>query len=52
MPVPIHQQGTYLIATMQDALTDADVLRMHDELTAQVGRKRSRGIIDDVAAWT
>lgn len=48
MQVPILKQGDYLIATIQAALTDADLLQMRDELTARVGRFRSRGVVIDV----
>lgn len=48
MQVPILKQGDYLIATIQAALTDADLLQMRDELTARVGRYRSRGVVIDV----
>jgi rsbT antagonist protein RsbS len=50
MQVPILKQGHYLIATVQAALTDADMLRLGEELIGQVGRFRSRGVILDVAA--
>src|SRR5436309_8868499 len=50
MPVPILKQGSYLIASIQAALTDHDVLTLSDDLVAQVGRFRSRGIIIDVTA--
>lgn len=50
MVVPILKQGQYLIASIQAALTDADLLRMRDALAEQVGRFRSRGVIVDVTA--
>jgi rsbT antagonist protein RsbS len=50
VPVPILKQGSYLIASIQAALTDNDVLTLSDDLVAQVGRYRSRGIIIDVTA--
>jgi rsbT antagonist protein RsbS len=46
--VPILKQGGYLIATIQSALTDADLLQLRDELTTRVGRFRSRGVVIDV----
>jgi rsbT antagonist protein RsbS len=46
--VPILKQGNYLIATIQSALTDADLLQLRDELTARVGRFRSLGVVIDV----
>jgi len=48
--VPILKQGQYLIASIQAALTDADLLKMRDALVDQVGRFRSRGVIVDVTA--
>ena len=50
MPVPILKQGSYLIASIQSALSDSEVLELRDELTEQVGRFRSRGVIVDVTA--
>jgi rsbT antagonist protein RsbS len=50
MPVPILKQGTYLIATIQSALSDRDALRLQDDLMEQVGKFRSKGIIVDVTA--
>jgi len=46
--VPILKQRNYLIATIQSALTDADLLQLRDELTARVGRFRSLGVVIDV----
>jgi rsbT antagonist protein RsbS len=48
--VPILRQGAYLIASVQAALTDADLLKLRDALTEQVGTFRSRGVIVDVTA--
>ena len=50
MAVPILKQGHYLIASIQAALSDSDVLQLQDDLVEQVGRFRSRGIIVDVTA--
>jgi rsbT antagonist protein RsbS len=50
MAVPILKQSQYLIATIQSALTDADLLQLRDALVAQVGKYRSRGVIVDVTA--
>lgn len=50
MPVPILKQGSVLIASIQSALTDTDVLRLQDKLMEQIGRYRSRGIVVDVTA--
>lgn len=48
MRVPILKQGHYLIATIQSALTDEDLIRLRDDLAAQVNRFRSLGVIVDV----
>lgn len=50
MPVPILKQGSVLIASIQAALTDHDLLQLRDELAEKVGRFRSRGVIIDVTA--
>ncbi|MGI8426129.1 MAG: STAS domain-containing protein [Actinomycetota bacterium] len=50
MPVPILKQGGYLIASIQSALTDSDMMGLQDDLMEQVGRFRSRGVIVDVTA--
>jgi rsbT antagonist protein RsbS len=48
--VPILKQGHYLIASIQSALTDADLVQLRDDLSAQVGTLRSRGVIVDVTS--
>jgi rsbT antagonist protein RsbS len=50
MRVPILKQGQTLIASIQAALTDTDLLELRDALLAQVGRYRARGVIVDVTA--
>lgn len=50
MEVPILKQGPYLIASIQSALSDADLVHLRDALVEQVGRLRSRGVIVDVTA--
>jgi len=50
MAVPILKQSHYLIATIQSALTDADLVELRDALAERVGRFRSRGVIVDVTA--
>ena len=50
MRVPILKQGEYLIAIIQSALNDEDLLQLRDELTAQVGKYRARGVIVDLTA--
>jgi len=48
--VPILKQGDYLIASIQSALTDADLTQLRESLGERVGRFRSRGVIVDVTA--
>jgi rsbT antagonist protein RsbS len=48
--VPILKQGSFLIASIQAALTDSDMIHLRDDLMEGVGRYRSRGIIVDVTA--
>ena len=50
MQVPILKQGQYLIATIQSALSDADLVQLRDGIVTQVGKLRSRGVIIDVTA--
>jgi len=50
MRVPILKQGEYLIASIQSALTDQDLMQLRDDLADRAGRFRSRGIIVDVTA--
>jgi rsbT antagonist protein RsbS len=46
--VPILKQGEYLIASIQGALSDADLLKLRDALAEKVARFRARGVIVDV----
>src|SRR5436309_12646610 len=48
MRVPILKQGGILIASIQSALSDEDLLQLRDDLVQQVGKYRSRGAIVDV----
>ncbi len=48
MQVPILKQGPFLIASIQSALTDEDLVQLRDALVNQVGKHRSRGVIVDV----
>jgi rsbT antagonist protein RsbS len=50
LPVPILKQGDVLIASIQSALTDRDLLQLRDELAEKVGRLRARGVVIDVTA--
>jgi len=50
VPVPILKQGEVLIASIQGALSDQDLVRVRDDVADQIGRFRSRGVIIDVTA--
>lgn len=50
MHVPILKQGSYLIASIQGALTDTDLLQLREGLVERVGAVRTRGVIIDVTA--
>ena len=50
MAVPVVKQGQYLIATIQVALSDADLQKLREDLLTQVSRHRSRGVILDITA--
>lgn len=48
MRVPILKQGSLLIATVQDAVTDKDLRELQDELARRIGVHRSKGVVIDV----
>lgn len=50
MKVPILKLGPYLLASVQESLTDADLLTLETELSQKVGQFGSRGVVVDVAA--
>ena len=50
MAVPILKQGDYLIASIQTALSDTDMIELRDDLLERAGSLRSKGIIVDVTA--
>lgn len=50
MEVPILKQGKFLIATIQTALRDADLVELRRTIVQRVGELRSRGVIIDVTA--
>ncbi|PYR06163.1 MAG: anti-anti-sigma factor, partial [Acidobacteria bacterium] len=50
MQVPILRHGDYLIASIQSALTDSDLLALRQSLVQQVGSARARAVIVDVTA--
>jgi len=48
--VSILRQGHYLIASINTALDDSQMIRFQQDLIEQIGHHRSRGVIIDVAA--
>ena len=48
MEVPVLKQGDYLIASIQSALSDQDLVNLRDSIVQKVGKLRSRGVIVDV----
>ncbi len=48
MQVPILKQRDCLIASVQSALSDQDLLDLRDHLSERVGQYRSRGVVIDV----
>ena len=50
MAVPILKEGDVLIASIQSALTDVDLVALRDALVQQVSNYRTRGVIVDVTA--
>ena len=48
--VSILRQGSYLIASINTALDDSQMLRFQEDLISQIGQHRSRGVVIDVAA--
>ena len=48
--VSILRQGSYLIASINTALDDSEMVRFQMDLVDQIGQHRSRGVIIDVAA--
>ena len=50
MAVPILRQADVLIATIQAALSDDDLVHLRDELAERIGKQRSRGVVLDVTA--
>jgi rsbT antagonist protein RsbS len=50
MEVPILKQGQFLIATIQAALSDADLLHLRRALIEKVIQFRALGVVVDVTA--
>lgn len=50
MSVPILKQGDVLIATIQTALSDQDLIQLREDFAEKIGRMRVRGVVIDVTA--
>ena len=50
MAVPLLKQGDVLIASIQTALTDQDLVQLREDIADRVGRFRSRGVVIDVTS--
>ena len=50
MLVSILRQGSYLIASIHEALNDREIVQFQRDVVEQIGMHRARGIIIDVAA--
>ena len=50
MRVPIMRQGSYLIASIQSAVSDSDMLQLQDDLPKAVKKVRATGVVVDVTA--
>ena len=50
MAIPILKQGDLLVASIQAALSDNDLIVLRDELAERIGRHRSRGVVIDLTA--
>jgi len=48
MRVPILKQGEVVIASVQSALSDGDLLQLRDDLAAHIEQRRPKGVIVDV----
>lgn len=48
--VSILRQGDYLLASINAALDDSEMLRFQETLVERIGSERCRGVIIDVAA--
>ena len=48
--VSILRHGDNLIASIHTALDDSQLIRFQQDLIEQIGRRRSRGVVIDVAA--
>ncbi|HEX7684280.1 MAG TPA: STAS domain-containing protein [Trinickia sp.] len=50
MSVPILKQGDVLIASIQSALSDQDLVQLREDFADKIGKFRTKGVIIDVTA--
>jgi rsbT antagonist protein RsbS len=50
MRVPVLRQGDHVIASIQSALSDEDLMQLRDDLATHVSRYRPKGVIVDASA--
>jgi len=50
MRVPILRQRSFLIASIQSAVSDSDMVQLQDELPKMVKKTRASGVVVDVTA--
>jgi rsbT antagonist protein RsbS len=50
VPIPILKQRDVLIACLQEAPTDQDLVQLSEDLAGRIGSLRSRGVVIDVSA--
>jgi rsbT antagonist protein RsbS len=48
--VPVLRQGPWLIASVQEALTDEELAQLRDDLAHRAGQATTRAVIVDVSA--
>jgi rsbT antagonist protein RsbS len=48
--VPILKQGDVLIASIQSALSDQDLIQLREDFADKIGQFRTRGVLIDVTA--
>jgi len=48
MSIPILKQGNFLIVSIQTIISDKDLISLQDDLSLQVGKHRSKGVVIDV----
>lgn len=50
MSVPVLKQGDVLIASIQSALSDQDLVQLREDFGDKIGKFRTKGVIIDVTA--